>query len=124
MVLKEAFPVLLGISCANDASVADNLEILGGSIQWNVSFVREAHDWEENVFASFFQVLYSAIVSRDRGIVQIGSGGSLSRRACSRSNPSLTPWLALKVGASLKKSEWQPQAPPRTVFFCVVGGLR
>jgi len=27
-----------------DASVADNLESLGGSIQWNVSFFREAHD--------------------------------------------------------------------------------
>jgi hypothetical protein len=36
-----------------DASVADNLEVLGGSIQWNMSFVREAHDWEVDVFASF-----------------------------------------------------------------------
>jgi hypothetical protein len=37
---------------------------LGGSIQWNVSFVREAHDWEVVVFASF-QVLQLATVSRD-----------------------------------------------------------
>jgi hypothetical protein len=27
--------------------------------QWSVSFfLREAHDWEVNVFASFFQVLH------------------------------------------------------------------
>jgi hypothetical protein len=30
---KEAFPVLFGIACAKDASVADNLELLDGSNQ-------------------------------------------------------------------------------------------
>jgi len=44
-VLKEAFPVLFGIAREKDTSVAGNMEILGGSIQWDVSFVREAHDW-------------------------------------------------------------------------------
>lgn len=38
----------------------------GGSIQWNVSFVREAHDWEVDVFASFFQVLGSTKVNIER----------------------------------------------------------
>jgi hypothetical protein len=49
-----------------DASVADNMEVFGDSTQWNVSFVREAHDWEVGVFASFFQVLHLAMMSRDR----------------------------------------------------------
>jgi hypothetical protein len=53
-VLKEAFPGLFGIACVKDASVVDNMEVLGGSIQWNVSFIREAYDWELDVFASFF----------------------------------------------------------------------
>jgi hypothetical protein len=43
-VLNEAFPALFCIVRANDAFVADNLELLGGSTQWNVSFAREAHD--------------------------------------------------------------------------------
>jgi hypothetical protein len=43
-VLKEAFPVLFGIARAKDAFVADNLELLGGSNQWSVSYSREAHD--------------------------------------------------------------------------------
>jgi hypothetical protein len=43
-VLKEVFPDLFGIARVKDASVADNMKMLGGSIQWNVSFVREAHD--------------------------------------------------------------------------------
>jgi len=36
-----------------DAFVADDLEFLGGFNQWNVSFIREAHDWEVDAFASF-----------------------------------------------------------------------
>jgi len=65
-VLKEVFPDLFGIARVKDASVADNMEVLGGSTQWNVSFVREAHDWEVDVFASFFQVLHATRVNRDR----------------------------------------------------------
>jgi hypothetical protein len=36
-----AFPSLFDIARVNDASVADNLEFLGDSNQWNVSFTRE-----------------------------------------------------------------------------------
>jgi hypothetical protein len=34
--LKEAFPALFGIACLKDAVVANNLELLGDSLQWNV----------------------------------------------------------------------------------------
>jgi hypothetical protein len=37
----------------NDASVVDNLEFLGGSNQWNVSFTRESHDWEVDFLLHF-----------------------------------------------------------------------
>jgi hypothetical protein len=60
------YPDLYGIARVKDASVADNMEILGGSFQWNVSFVREAHDWEVDVFGSFFQILHSTRVNSDR----------------------------------------------------------
>jgi hypothetical protein len=43
-VLNEVFPDLFGIALVMDASVANNMEVLGSSTQWNVSFVREAHD--------------------------------------------------------------------------------
>lgn len=66
MVMKEVFPDLFGIARVKDAYVADNKEVLGGSIKWNWSFVRETHDWEVDAFASFSQVLHSATVSRDR----------------------------------------------------------
>ena len=52
-ILKVAFPVLFGIACAKDALVTANMEVLGGSSQWNVGFSREVHDWELEVFASF-----------------------------------------------------------------------
>ena len=60
--LKFAFLGLFSIACEKDASMEDNYEVLGGTNQWNVSFSREAHDWEVEVFASFFQVLHTARV--------------------------------------------------------------
>jgi hypothetical protein len=53
-VSKGSFSVLYGLACEKDASIAANLEFLGGSNQWNVSFTRTAHDWEVDGFASFF----------------------------------------------------------------------
>jgi hypothetical protein len=112
-ILKEVYPSLFGIARVKDALVADNMEVLGGSTQWNVSFVREARDWEVGVFASFFQVLHSVKVSRDRadrlwwvsskkGLFKVKSFRSL---ACSDS--SRFPW----------KSVWWTQAPSMAAFF-------
>jgi hypothetical protein len=64
LVLKEASLGLFDIACTKDAFVAYHLENPGGSIQWNMSFARVALDWEVNVFASFFQVLYLGGVRR------------------------------------------------------------
>jgi hypothetical protein len=41
------------------------LEYSSDSFQWNVSFARAAYDWEVDVFASFFNLLYSVRVRRD-----------------------------------------------------------
>jgi hypothetical protein len=62
--LKEAFPVLYGIACDKDAFVAAHLDFSSGSLQWDVSFSRAAHDWELDVVASFFSLLYSLRVRR------------------------------------------------------------
>jgi hypothetical protein len=113
-VLKEAFPILFGIARAKDASVADNLELLGGSIKWSVSFSREVHDWEMDVFTFFFfQVLHSVNVRRGsedrlwwvsskKGLFKVGS--FFSSLACYVGNHF--PW----------KSVWQTQAP--TLSLC------
>jgi hypothetical protein len=64
-VLKVAFLALFGIACHKDAVVAENLEWLADSFQWNVSFIKEAHDWEVDVFTSFFHLLRSVKVNKD-----------------------------------------------------------
>jgi len=93
-VLKEAFLVLFGIAHAKDASVADNLELLGDSNQWSVNFSREAHDWEVDVFAFFFFSRYCTRLLSEE-VVKIGCGGSPPIKACSQSGLSLALWLAL-----------------------------
>jgi hypothetical protein len=60
--LKVAFPALFGIARAEDASITDKLESLGGSNQWNLNFTRETHDCDVDVFASFFQLLHTVKV--------------------------------------------------------------
>jgi hypothetical protein len=86
--LKVAFPALFGIARVKDASIADNLEFLGDSNQWNVSFIREAHDWEVDDFVSFFQALHSVKVAE---LGKTSCGGSPPKKVCSRSSPSFTP---------------------------------
>lgn len=65
MTLKEAFPVLYGIARDKDAFVATHLDSASGSLQWDVSFIWAAHDWEVEVLASFFTLLYSIRVQRE-----------------------------------------------------------
>jgi hypothetical protein len=59
MTLKEAFLVLYGIARDKDALVVAHMGSESGSLQWDVGFIRAAHDWEVDVLASFFTLLYS-----------------------------------------------------------------
>jgi hypothetical protein len=59
LALKVAFPVLYGVACDKNACVAAHLDFSSGSLQWDVSFLRAAHDWEVDVLASFYTLLYS-----------------------------------------------------------------
>jgi hypothetical protein len=72
MALKEAFPGLFGIACAKDAFVADHMDIPGGSIQWNMSLVRAAHDWKVDIFALFSWVLNLGRETGRRGQLVVG----------------------------------------------------
>jgi hypothetical protein len=79
-----------------------------------MSFTREAHDWEVDIFVSFFQVLHSVKVSRGsenklwwvsskKGLFKVKS--FIYSLACSEN--SRFPW----------KSVWRTQAPSRAAFF-------
>ena len=59
MILKKAFPNLYNIARLKDASIAINLDFASESLQWNVSFIRTACDWEADVLASIYTLFYS-----------------------------------------------------------------
>ena len=61
-----SFSILLGLACAKDASIVANLELMGDSNQWNVSFARAVQDWEADIFTSFYYLLHSVRVRRGR----------------------------------------------------------
>jgi hypothetical protein len=50
-VLKDIFLDLFRMGCVKDAFVAKYLELTSDTHKWNVSFIRDAHDWEVDVFA-------------------------------------------------------------------------
>jgi len=63
--LKEAFPSSYDIAYDKNSLVATHLILENGSFQWDVRFIRAAHDWEVDVLASFFTLLYSIRFDRD-----------------------------------------------------------
>jgi len=67
MPLKEAFPGLYDIACDKNLLVVAHLILENGSFQWDVKLIRVAHDWEVDVLASFFTLLYSIRFDRDGG---------------------------------------------------------
>jgi hypothetical protein len=44
MALKKAFLELCSIACVKDAFVVVHLDLSNDPLQWNVSFIRMAHD--------------------------------------------------------------------------------
>jgi hypothetical protein len=60
MSLKEAFPGLYDIACDKNTLVAAHLILESGSFQWDVRLIQAAHDWEVDILASFFTLLYSS----------------------------------------------------------------
>jgi hypothetical protein len=65
VTLKDAFPSLYNIASVKDASITDNMDRSSGSIQWNVSFISLVHNWEVEVLASFYSLLYSQKLRRE-----------------------------------------------------------
>jgi hypothetical protein len=59
--LKAAFPFpnMFSLAQCKDASMANHLVLLSDFQRWNVNFLRVTHDWEVDLFTSFFNLLYS-----------------------------------------------------------------
>ena len=68
------------------------LELSGGSIQWNMSFARLAHDLEVDVFASLFKVLYLVRVRQKN---EDKLWWVPPKEACLLLNPSTMPWVVM-----------------------------
>jgi hypothetical protein len=65
MPLKDAFPGLYDIVCDKSSLVAEHLSLEYEPFQWDVRFIRAAHDWEVDDLATFFALLYSVRIDCD-----------------------------------------------------------
>jgi hypothetical protein len=111
--LLEVYPGLYSLASSKEASIADNSDLVSGSRQWNISFVRSLNDWEVEELASLYSLLYSYNlgggadkiwwVPNKKGKFEVKSFYSIL-------NSSISfpfPW----------KSIWRTKAPPRVAFF-------
>jgi hypothetical protein len=64
--------------------VADHLEFSSDSHRWNFNFILATHDWEVDLFTSFFTLSYFKV----RLGVKTSFVGSLPRESCSMSDCS------------------------------------
>jgi len=83
-------------------------------IQLNVSFAREAHDWEVNIFTSLFRVLYSARVRQ-------GNKNKLwwvpSKRILFKVRSFYCSLICSEGYCFPCKSIWRTRAPLKATFF-------
>jgi hypothetical protein len=120
MPLKEAFPSLYDIACNKNSLVAAHLILENGSFQWDVRFIWAAYDWEVDVLASFFTLLYSIRFDRD-GEDKFCWSPSRKGKFDVRSFYKI---LAYKETAHVpRKSIWRTKVPLKVVFFAWVVAL-
>jgi hypothetical protein len=111
--LLELFPGLYGLASNKEASIADNLELVSGYRQWNISFLRSLNDWEVDELASLYSLLYS---------YNLGDGADkiwwIPNRRGKFEVRSFYTILTSSVNIHFPwKSIWRTKAPPRVAFF-------
>jgi hypothetical protein len=121
MPLEKAFPGLYDIACNKNSLVAAHMILENGSFQWDVRFLRAAHDWEVDVLASFFTLLYS-IKSDCDGEDKLWRSPSCQGKFNVRSFDKI---LAYKETAHFPwKSIWRTNVPLKVAFsFAWVAAL-
>jgi hypothetical protein len=118
--LKDTFPSLFNIARFREATIADNVEYSNGSTQWNIVFTRLLHDWEVEILASFYSLLYSIKfrgvgedklwwIPSNKGSFEVSS----FYRVLSAHGSLPFPW----------KGIWRSKAPPRVAFFAWTAAL-
>lgn len=59
VALKEVYPSIFRIALHNEAFVADYMVPSNGPLQWDVSFIRAAQDWEVRKISPFYSTFYA-----------------------------------------------------------------
>jgi hypothetical protein len=118
--LNEAFPGLYDIACDKNSFAATHLILESGSFQWDVRFIRAAHDWVVDDLTSFFTLLYYISLDRD-GEDKLWWSPSRKGKFDVR---SFYKSLAFKEKSHFPwKSIWHTKVPLKVAFFTWAAAL-
>jgi hypothetical protein len=110
----EVFPGLYSLASNKEAFIADNLDSVSGSRQWNISFVRSLNDWEVDNLASLYSLMYS---------YNLGGGADKIWWVPNKKGKYEVRSYYITLTSSVSfpipwKSIWRTKAPPRVASLC------
>uniref|UniRef100_A0A2N9FE24 Reverse transcriptase domain-containing protein n=1 Tax=Fagus sylvatica TaxID=28930 RepID=A0A2N9FE24_FAGSY len=118
--LRLTFPELFSIAREKDASIANLLSFEFGMMHWNLSFIRNVHDWELESLISFMDCIYASPLKGEGEDRICWESPSHSLFAVKRYYQSLTPRPSIPFPW---KSIWKAKVPPLVAFFSWIATL-
>ena len=118
--MRLTFPELFSIAREKDASIANLLSFEFGMMHWNLSFIRNVHDWELESLISFMDCIYASPLKGEGEDRICWESPSHSLFAVKRYYQSLTPRPSIPF---LWKSIWKAKVPPPIAFFSRIATL-